>query len=364
MRREGRLGEGRSRGFRQTAFFVNPEILIGLQDQKCQRQFLPGRSKIEIFAENGFRILCEKPERLSMQNSRMLNKLPGVIHTVRNILARALPPKSYSFVQFYWTRLSFYLRGLATFGFVKPTLVVRGFGGGDGVSDLVKQLRSVNPLAPTEMCRVMTKYGSDKGYPCSKYGSDKGYPLHNYTTMYSVLFKECLDQPLRIFELGIGTNNLQLPSTMGVDRRPGPSLRGWRELFPNALVYGADIDRARLFQEDRIKTLYCDQLDQASIRELWSQPELQGGMDIIIEDGLHTYDANVSFLEGSLEHLRPGGIYVIEDIAQEAVDRWYDRLETIYSKRYKTYDFAFVVLPNSFNNLYNDLLVIRRDMSQ
>ena len=189
----------------------------------------------------------------------------------------------------------------------------------------------------------------------TKYGSDKGR-LHNYTTVYSALFKERSDQPLRVFELGLGTNNPDAPSSMGVFGSPGASLRGWRELFPHALVYGADIDRGILFQEDRIKTFYCDQLDQSSIRELWSHPDLQGGADIIIEDGLHTLEANASFLDGSLHHLRPGGIYVAEDIAWNHVDEWYDRLETIYSKRYPTYEFAFVVLANRGFNL----LVVRR----
>lgn len=276
----------------------------------------------------------------------MRSNMPEVIPAVRNLLSRALPPKAFLFVQFFWKCLSLYLPSLVTCWFVKPTLEVRGFGGGGGASHLVKQLRSVNALAPTEMCRVMTKYGSDKG---SRW--------HNYTTVYSVLFKECRDQPLRIFELGLGGNWSEQPYA-------GASLRGWRELFPNALVYGADILRANLFQEDRIKTFYCDQLDKASIRELWSQPNLQGGMDIIIEDGLHTFEANVSFLESSLEHLRPGGIYVIEDIEQGTVDRWYDELETIYSTRYKTYEFAFVVLPNYLNRLDNNLLVIRRGVSK
>jgi hypothetical protein len=92
----------------------------------------------------------------------------------------------------------------------------------------LKQVRSVNALAPTKMCRVMVEYGSDKG---------KGW--YNCTTVYSVLCKACRDQPLRIFELGLGTNNPALPSSMGVYGRPGASLRGWRELFPNAFVYGA-----------------------------------------------------------------------------------------------------------------------------
>jgi len=247
-------------------------------------------------------------------------------------------------LRFLWWSLSSYFPRLVTSRFARRTPQVRGFGAAHVPSDLAKQLQSVNMLAPTEMCRVMTKYGSDKGR------------LNNYTPVYSALFKKRCEQPLRVFELGLGTNNPDAPSNMGVFGSPGASLRGWRELFPHALLYGADIDRGILFQEDRIKTFYCDQLDRSSIRELWSRPDLQAGADIIIEDGLHTFEANISFLEESLDHLRPGGIYVAEDIAWNHVDEWYDRLETIYSKRYPTYEFAFVVLANRGFNL----LVVRR----
>src|SRR3989442_15134429 len=130
---------------------------------------------------------------------------------------------------------------------------------------------------------------------------------------------------------------------MGVFGAPGASLRGWRQLFPHALVYGADIDRGILFQEDRIKTFYCDQLDRSSIRELWSHPDLRGGVDIIIEDGLHTFEANVSFLEEPLDQLRPGGIYICEDIMLNRVGEWSDRLETHYSKKYPTCGVRFAV---------------------
>jgi len=126
------------------------------------------------------------------------------------------------------------------------------------------------------------------------------------------------------------------------------------------VVYGADIDRDILFQEDRIRTFYCDQLDQAAIRELWSQPDLHGGMDIIIDDGYHSVEAGLSFLDGSLDQLRPGGIYVVEDIRQDLVDEWYDRLETIHSKRYSNCEFALALLPNSTGSDLNNLLIIRR----
>jgi hypothetical protein len=182
--------------------------------------------------------------------------------------------------------------------------------------------------------------------------------------VYSVLFKEFQnqkeDESIRIFELGLGTDDPGKPSSMGIYGRPGASLRGWRELFPNALVYGADIDRTILFQDDRIETFYCDQLDKASIHELWSQPNLRTGFEIIVEDGLHTFEANVSFLENSIECLRPGGICVIEDIRHSMVNKWKDHLQTIYSKHYPGFTFALVLLPNPANSFDNNLLVIRR----
>jgi hypothetical protein len=86
---------------------------------------------------------------------------------------------------------------------------------------------------------------------------------------------------------------------------------------------------------------------------------LQGGVDIIIEDGLHNLEANVSFFEGSLDHLRPGGIYIIEDIMWTDIDEWYSQLAT-YSKQYPTYEFAFLVLASDGERTCNNLLVARR----
>lgn len=44
--------------------------------------------------------------------------------------------------------------------------------------------------------------------------SDKG-SSHNYTTLYYSIFKDICKKKLRIFELGLGTNNITIPSNMG-----------------------------------------------------------------------------------------------------------------------------------------------------
>jgi hypothetical protein len=271
--------------------------------------------------------------------------------TFRSTLRNALSRDTLQSLRSCRWHLSYYLPRLVTSKFVRVTPNIRGFGSASRESPLLKLLRNSNAVAATKMCRVMTKHGSDKG---------RGW--HNYTTVYSALFPLGCVQPKRIFELGLGTNQPDLISTMGVEGRPGASLRGWAELFPNAVIYGADIDRGSLFQEPRIKTYYCDQLDSAAIRELWAQPDLRDGMDLLVEDGLHTFEANISFLDGSLEHVTPGGLYVIEDIADNQRERWYETLGEVYAKRYPTYEFAFVALPNSLNSGDNNMLIVRRHL--
>jgi len=276
--------------------------------------------------------------------------MSGILRSLRTSLRRALPSQAVELARpFLWRLRSSYAFCLVNSWFAKQEPEIRYFGAG-GASALEKQLRSVNVLRPTKMCRVMNEYGSDKG------GLNT---WHNYTTVYSALFKKYRNQPLRIFEMGLGSNDPDIPFTMR-NGRPGASLRAWQELFPRAHVYGADIDRAALFAEGRIKTFYCDQLDRAVILQLWSEPDLKDPLDIIIDDGLHTFEGNTSFLEASLDRLRPGGLYVVEDIEHGTVPSWYDRIETIYAQRYPAYEFAFVILPNPQNEQDNNLLVIRR----
>jgi SAM-dependent methyltransferase len=150
------------------------------------------------------------------------------------------------------------------------------------------------------------------------HGSDKCDP-HNYHHLYGAI----LSRPetiTRLFEIGLGTNHLDVVSTMGPHGRPGASLRAFRDFLPNARIHGADIDRRILFTEDRIETHYIDQTDLAVVDALVAQ--LDDDFDLIIDDGLHAPNANLAALIFGLRKLRPGGCLVVEDIHPNHLPVW------------------------------------------
>jgi hypothetical protein len=205
--------------------------------------------------------------------------------------------------------------------------------------------------APTELCIIMGNNKSDKG------SQNITRSWHNYTLVYNNLFKDRRNESLRVFELGLGTNNVNLPSNMGVNGRPGASLYGWSEYFPNATIFGADIDSNCLFQTDRIKTYYCDQTNPHVIGYMWKEDALNEPFDIIIEDGLHTYEANVCFFENSIHKLASKGIYVIEDIANKDIPRFEQKISE-WKLKYTNLTFDLMRLPSYVNKVDNNLLVV------
>ena len=161
---------------------------------------------------------------------------------------------------------------------------------------------------------------------CDKYGSDKGasegfddatywWAAHTYPDVYGMLFDHCRDHVRLVFECGIGSNDEMVTSNMTAAGHPGASLRVWRDYFPNAEVFGADIDPKALFEEDRIRTFEVDQTDAAAVAAMWEAIG-KTGFDLIIDDGLHEQHAGISLFEASFERLKPGGLYVIEDIEE------------------------------------------------
>ena len=167
----------------------------------------------------------------------------------------------------------------------------------------------------SEINILCDKYGSDKG-ECDSKDNPYPWPSHNYADFYDLIFRLRKDDVRLLVECGLGTNNPQVESFMGIDGKPGASLRVWRDYFPNAKIIGVDIDKEILFSETRIKTYECDQTSQNSISNFTIEAALEeSSVDIIIDDGLHKFVAGKSFFEGMIKYLSKNGIYIIEDVS-------------------------------------------------
>lgn len=148
--------------------------------------------------------------------------------------------------------------------------------------------------------------------------SDKSI-THNYHIVYSNLFKS-KDYVKHLIEIGIGSNNLDTMSNMGINGTPGASLRSFKKFFSNSSIIGADIDKRILINEESIKSYYVDQLNIDSIKNLFEKNNQK--FDLIIDDGLHAILPNINTLLIGIKYLKIGGYIVIEDIHYYHLDFW------------------------------------------
>lgn len=180
------------------------------------------------------------------------------------------------------------------------------------------ELSSLGAVHPADRFWVLTGFDSDPLLLelCERYGTDKGSSRHwrdapgrsphTYADVYSSLFIERRDEIRSLLEVGIFR---------------GASLRMWRDYLPNAVIYGADIDSGLLFEEERITTTAMDQTDPVSIAQAIARLGISS-VDVIIDDGLHEFDANRVLFESTFELLSERGTCVIEDCTPDTLQRF------------------------------------------
>ncbi len=66
------------------------------------------------------------------------------------------------------------------------------------------------------------------------------------------------DNIRKVFECGIGSVDETLVSNMTTFGKSGALLRMWKDYFPNAQIFGADIGSKVMFSEERIFTYTMD----------------------------------------------------------------------------------------------------------
>tara|TARA_B100001989_G_C24539211_1_gene466497 strand:- start:1277 stop:2131 length:855 start_codon:yes stop_codon:yes gene_type:complete len=167
---------------------------------------------------------------------------------------------------------------------------------------------------------IPTSFKKKLGELFKYYGSDKS-SVHDYHNLYGELLKN-VDSIEKIFEIGLGTNNLDIVSSMGKKGEPGASLRAFRDALKSAKIIGADFDKRILFSEERINCFFVDQTDLNTFNQL--SKKIGDNFDLMIDDGLHAPNANLHSLRFFLNKLKIGGYAVIEDIHPDSCKEIWD----------------------------------------
>ena len=196
---------------------------------------------------------------------------------------------------------------------------------------------------------------------CEKFITDKGglsknsnkRSFHFYSSFYHEYFNNDKENIKLIFECGIGSSNKNIKSNIFGKNSPGASLKVLKNYFSNAEIYGGDIDKKTFFTENRINTLYVDQLNTDSILDMWAKIGKRD-FDLIIDDGMHTLDASYNFFKYSFENLKYDGLYIIEDVHIAYLKKLIKKLS-----KFK----PLIVTTHKENNIDDFLLIIKKTRS-
>ena len=130
-----------------------------------------------------------------------------------------------------------------------------------------------------------------------KYGADKSSKSHNYAVRYDSYFDKFRNEQIKLLEIGV---------------QYGYSVKMWKEYFPNAEIYGFDLDKECMrFQEERITIIHGN---QSNCDLLKATNEQHGPFDIIIDDGSHFNGDMKRTFDCLFPLLKEGGYYIVEDL--------------------------------------------------
>lgn len=144
--------------------------------------------------------------------------------------------------------------------------------------------------------------------PLEQYDSDK--IANRYLERYDPILEPWLEKKIVLLELGV---------------RKGGSLLLWRDYFPLGTIVGIDISLPKGFKPtERIHIYQGSQADPEFLSRVANEiaPD---GFDIIIDDASHIGElTKTAFWHLFDNHLKPNGLYVVEDWGTGYWDDWPD----------------------------------------
>lgn len=174
-----------------------------------------------------------------------------------------------------------------------------------------------------------------------KHGTDKSrhsYANKTYLDIYYPYFENFKSKEIKFLEIGI---------------KDGCSHRLWKEFFKNSIIYGIDIDpRCKQYEEDKIQLFTGSQGDPNLIHEIVSDGKM---FDIILDDGSHINELTIKSFELLFPHLKSGGLYIIEDLANSYMEDIANYIKTWPGMEYNN-NVNFINKRSDINLLFNKLI--------
>ncbi len=141
----------------------------------------------------------------------------------------------------------------------------------------------------------------------NRYDTDK--IAHGYMEIYDYVLEPWVGREVTLLELGV---------------HKGGSLLLWRDYFPSGTIVGIDIRIPENFKAERVYLFEANQADTQLLSKV-AREVAPDGFDIIIDDASHIgLLTKRSFWHLFDNHLKPGGIYSIEDWGTGYWDDWPD----------------------------------------
>lgn len=145
--------------------------------------------------------------------------------------------------------------------------------------------------------------GSELDNLAQKYYADKSSNWHNYAVIYEKYLEPLKNSPIKFLEIGLAM---------------GYSAHMWREYFPAADLHFIENQQhfIDIYMSTNPRRSHCYLLDQSDEFDLLKFIEESGGnFDVILDDGGHQMDQQITSFRILFPAVKSGGIYIIEDLA-------------------------------------------------
>ena len=162
----------------------------------------------------------------------------------------------------------------------------------------------MNKIAVKKIAPALSSNDQDLSLNCFKASPHPSFKHTTYFDVYDELFKKFKNKPITFLEIGV---------------LDGGSLFMWRKFFgKDARIIGVDLNPDAKKWEEHGFEIYIGSQSDPSFWENINQKI--GPVDIVLDDGGHTYVQQIVTVEKVLDNITEGGLLVVEDTHTSYMD--------------------------------------------